>query len=77
MSNAKPTPPARRWLAYTGQLGTDPGQRRNLPLTPRQARRTRHKDRKGKWGFGYPGTKGYATYPRARAIAERQARRRG
>ncbi len=44
--------------------------------SPRQRRRMIHKERKGKWGFGYPDTKGYATYPRAKAVRLRLDHRR-
>lgn len=60
MSNAKPMGDKRRRASYGIGAGIWP--------TPRQNRRMRHKERKGKWSFGYPGTKGYATYPRAEAI---------
>lgn len=76
MSRAEPMDATRRYLLYTGQTGMDPASRRYRPLTPRQARRDRHKERKGKWGFGYPDTKGYATYPRAEAIRGRLEDRR-
>jgi hypothetical protein len=70
MSNAEPMGDERRRASYgIGPLTF-------MRTTPRQRRRLIHKERKGKWGFGYPGTKGYATYPRARAIAERLAVRR-
>jgi hypothetical protein len=68
MSNAKPMGDKRRRASYGIGAGIWP--------TPRQNRRMIHKERKGTWGFGYWGTKGYATYPRARAIAERLAARR-
>jgi hypothetical protein len=58
----------RRRASYGIGAGTWP--------TPRQNRRLIHKERKGTWGFGYPDTKGYATYPRAEAIAERLRYRR-
>jgi hypothetical protein len=68
MSKAKPMGDARRRASYGIGAGTWP--------TPRQRRRMIHKERKGTWGFGYPDTKGYATYPRAEAIAVRLAGRR-
>ena len=46
VSRAKPMDATRRRLIYTGQLGMDPALRRQLPLTPRQARRDRHKTRR-------------------------------
>jgi hypothetical protein len=75
MSNAEPMADKRRREAYAAQARTTPYGSGWWP-TPRQARRMIHKERKGKWGFGYPDTKGYATYPRARAIRERLENRR-
>lgn len=75
MSKAKPMSDQVRQANYRTQRGQRPGHL-CVPLTPRQARRVRHKQRKGKWGFGYPDTKGHATYPRAEAIRMRLAFRR-
>lgn len=69
MSNAEPMGDQRRRASY-GVTGN-----RRWP-TPRQARRMRHKQRKGKYGYGYPDTKGYATWPRAEVRAAVLANRR-
>lgn len=69
MSAAEPMGDERRRASY-GVTGN-----RRWP-TPRQARRMRHKQRKGKYGHGYPDTKGYATWPRARVRAAVLANRR-
>lgn len=75
MSRATPMNHNRRREAYAAQAHKPPYGYGWWP-TPRQARRIRHKERKGTWGFGYPDTKGYATYPRAEAIRMRLAFRR-
>jgi hypothetical protein len=65
VSAAKPMDSAERAARYRTRRGQRPGHL-HVALTPRQWRRIIHKERRQTQGYGYPGTKGYAT-PRQRA----------
>lgn len=65
MSAAEPIGDERRLWNYLAQRGRTLGHGGPLVLTPAQWRRVNHKQRRGAHGYGYPGTKGYAT-PRQR-----------